>query len=109
MNSGGHGLGLSICKLIAERLNGKISVQSAENSGTTMTLSFRPLGTGAVVEMSRRERRNVERNRSEVERLTTIQEADNESEISISRQVRTNNQRPVINKIIVAEDQLVNL
>ena len=30
MNSGGHGLGLSICKLLAERLNGEIMVQSEE-------------------------------------------------------------------------------
>ena len=66
--------------------------------------------------MSRRVRRHAERNRREVdgilnqdERLLTIQEAENESEISISRQARTNYEYPGIKKIIVAEDQLVNL
>lgn len=40
---GGSGLGLSICKGIIEAHGGKISLQSAPNSGTTVTFSL-PLG-----------------------------------------------------------------
>jgi len=63
-----------------------------------MIMSFRPLGPGAAVKMSRHVIRNAERNRRQVEEtinqnggLMTIQEAENESEFSISRQVRTSN------------------
>ena len=40
MNQGGHGIGLSICKKIAERLDGTIKVNSKLNVGTIMTFSF---------------------------------------------------------------------
>ncbi|KAL9643897.1 hypothetical protein ABK040_013308 [Willaertia magna] len=33
-----HGLGLSICKVLIERMNGTISVKSKVNEGTTMTI-----------------------------------------------------------------------
>lgn len=40
LNMRGHGLGLSIVKLIAERLNGSIAVYSELNQGTTMAFTF---------------------------------------------------------------------
>ena len=38
MNAGGNGLGLSICKKIAEQMNGKILVDSLLNQGTKISL-----------------------------------------------------------------------
>jgi hypothetical protein len=40
LNQNGHGIGLSICKKIAERLDGTITVNSKLNVGTIMTFSF---------------------------------------------------------------------
>ncbi|MDF2713487.1 MAG: two-component sensor histidine kinase, partial [Paenibacillus sp.] len=37
---GGHGLGLSIAKRLVERYNGTIAIQSIENEGTIVTVSF---------------------------------------------------------------------
>ncbi|MDG7050322.1 MAG: HAMP domain-containing protein [Nitrososphaerota archaeon] len=45
---GGSGLGLSICKVIVEAHGGKISLQSAPNSGTTVTFSL-PKGHKSAV------------------------------------------------------------
>lgn len=45
---GGSGLGLSICKGIIEAHGGKISLQSAPNSGTTVTFSL-PVGHKTAV------------------------------------------------------------
>ena len=39
-NKNGHGLGLSICKRIAEKLNGTIEVKSKYGLGTTFIFSF---------------------------------------------------------------------
>jgi signal transduction histidine kinase len=39
-NSGGAGLGLSICKAIADRSNGKIQIQSALGQGTEVTVTL---------------------------------------------------------------------
>ena len=39
-NVDGHGLGLSIAKRIVESHHGKISVISAQNSGTTFTIKL---------------------------------------------------------------------
>ena len=38
--TGGTGLGLSIAKHAAQRLNAKISLESAPDAGTTVTISF---------------------------------------------------------------------
>jgi signal transduction histidine kinase len=48
-NSGGAGLGLSICKAIVERSNGTIQIQSAVGTGTevTVTLPVAPTDGGA--------------------------------------------------------------
>jgi signal transduction histidine kinase len=39
-NSGGAGLGLSICKAIADRSNGAIQIQSAVGQGTEVTVTL---------------------------------------------------------------------
>jgi signal transduction histidine kinase len=39
-NSGGAGLGLSICKAIVERSNGTIQIQSAVGQGTEVTVTL---------------------------------------------------------------------
>ena len=39
-NSGGTGLGMSILKKIVDIHKGKINLQSKENIGTTLTISF---------------------------------------------------------------------
>jgi signal transduction histidine kinase len=39
-NSGGAGLGLSICKAIVERANGTIYIQSATGTGTEVTVTL---------------------------------------------------------------------
>ena len=41
MNKQSHGLGLSICKMIAEKLDGDIEVQSEREEGSTFIFSFR--------------------------------------------------------------------
>ena len=77
-----------------------------------MIMSFRTLGPGSAVKMSkhvirnaRSYRRQVEEMKYQDERLMTILEAENESEIiERSRQARTNNDHSGIKKIIVAED-----
>ena len=38
---GGHGLGLSIAKNIAESLDGKITAESSEQNGTVFTVLFK--------------------------------------------------------------------
>lgn len=38
--SGGHGLGLYICKNLVELMHGNISVKSVRNSGTTISLNI---------------------------------------------------------------------
>ena len=40
MNKGGHGLGLSICKMIAQKLHGNIEVLSEREEGSTFIFSF---------------------------------------------------------------------
>lgn len=40
LNKNSHGLGLSICKKIAEKLNGTLEVTSFLGEGTTFTFSF---------------------------------------------------------------------
>ena len=40
MNTGGHGLGLSICKLLAEKLEGSLKVSSEEGKGTKIVFTF---------------------------------------------------------------------
>lgn len=41
INPNGTGLGLSICKLIVEKMNGKISVSSKKDVGTTFSVIIR--------------------------------------------------------------------
>lgn len=41
MNSQGHGLGLSICKMIASKLDGSIQAKSEHGKGTVMSFFFR--------------------------------------------------------------------
>jgi signal transduction histidine kinase len=41
MNTGGHGLGLSICKLLAEKLEGSLKVSSEEGKGTNIVFTLR--------------------------------------------------------------------
>jgi signal transduction histidine kinase len=40
INKDSHGLGLSICKLLAERMNGSLSVSSTIGMGSTFTFMF---------------------------------------------------------------------
>jgi len=39
-NNQGNGLGLSICKNIAEKLGGSLEVESQKDSGSTFTFTF---------------------------------------------------------------------
>ena len=41
MHTGGHGLGLSICKLLAEKLDGSLKVSSEEGKGTSFVFAFK--------------------------------------------------------------------
>ena len=40
-NTKGFGLGLSYCKLVIEKMNGEISIDSTLNHGTTITLQLK--------------------------------------------------------------------
>lgn len=40
MNHSGTGLGLSICKMIVQKMNGKINVESETDVGTTFTVKM---------------------------------------------------------------------
>jgi hypothetical protein len=40
LNSGGHGLGLSVCQKIAKSLDGNITCQTQFGEGTKMTFKF---------------------------------------------------------------------
>lgn len=40
MNTGGHGLGLSICKQICEKMGGQMQVKSVEQSGTKISFTL---------------------------------------------------------------------
>jgi len=45
--TGGAGLGLSICKAIADNAGGKIEIESEKGRGTTVTVLFEPGGSGS--------------------------------------------------------------
>lgn len=40
MNSKSHGLGLSICNSISQRINGSLKVNSVKGKGSTFTFTF---------------------------------------------------------------------
>lgn len=42
-DTGGAGLGLSICKAIADNAGGKVNIESEKGRGTTVTVSFDPM------------------------------------------------------------------
>ncbi len=52
INTNSHGIGLSVCKKIAEALKGNLSVKSKLGKGTTLTLQFKvPMVDGQKCEV----------------------------------------------------------
>ena len=52
MNKHGHGIGLNICKMIAERINGELSIKSKLGMGTQAQLKFLiPMVSGEISEL----------------------------------------------------------
>lgn len=85
MNQGSHGLGLSICKKIAEKLDGNITCRSKLNVGTIMSFKFKApfIDTGhlsqAFKNRSRRTLKKMKRlNSKKVSKLGEIAETEYE-------------------------------
>ena len=134
MNASGNGLGLSICKMIAEQMNGDILVNSHLNLGTKISLVlYTQLSDGSVVKkqkkvlekQTRRHKRLNWRNvREKLDRISEESGDSGSSEFVESEEMESEEAahevltdavsvKPLafdkIGRVIVAEDQAINL
>ncbi len=81
-NKQSHGLGLSICKTIAEKLNGDLEVFSKPGEGSTFVFSLIPkIVFNPKVNMKKQPRKLKKKNELQLQ-LEEIKESENELESS---------------------------